>query len=218
MNIAAFQYSPIFDDQTFDTIAQHLIQSGYIILKNSMPDDMLRALQQLAAAEDDTFQIAGIGREQDHQLNRVVRRDKIKWLDAIHPVEAAYLSHMETLRVELNKRLFLGLFDYESHFAHYPPGAFYKKHLDAFKGQTNRVLTTVCYLNESWKPCDGGDLLIYSMDDQLIERVAPDAGTLVIFLSDEFPHEVTPALKDRYSIAGWFRVNMSSALKADPAH
>lgn len=218
MNIAAFQYSPIFDDLAFDTIAQHLIQSGYIILKNSIPGDMLRALQSLACAEDDTFQAAGIGREQDHQLNRIVRRDKIKWLDAVHPIEAAYLNHMEALRIALNKRLFLGLFDYESHFAHYPPGAFYKKHLDAFKGQTNRVLTTVCYLNEAWEPSDGGDLLLYSMEDQLIERVTPEAGTLVIFLSDEFPHEVTPAQKDRYSIAGWFRVNMSSALKVDPAH
>lgn len=35
-------------------------------------------------------------------------------------------------------------------------------------------------------------------------------GTLVVFLSEEFEHEVLPAKRDRYSIAGWFRVNPSA--------
>ena len=34
--------------------------------------------------------------------------------------------------------------------------------------------------------------------------------------SKEFPHEVLPANRDRYSVAGWFRVNTSLANKADP--
>jgi SM-20-related protein len=39
---------------------------------------------------------------------------------------------------------------------------------------------------------------------------------LVVFLSEEFPHEVLPTATDRYSIAGWFRVNTSSAERVDP--
>ena len=47
-------------------------------------------------------------------------------------------------------------------------------------------------------------------------RVAPAVGTLAVFLSEDFEHEVLPARRDRYSIAGWFRVNSSSARRVDP--
>jgi SM-20-related protein len=47
-------------------------------------------------------------------------------------------------------------------------------------------------------------------------KVVPLMGTLVTFLSEEFPHEVLPAARDRYSIAGWFRVNTSATDKVDP--
>jgi len=107
----------------------------------------------------------------------------------------------------MNQRLFLGLFDYESHYAHYPSGAFYKRHVDAFKGQSNRVLTTVMYLNPFWQTQDGGQLQIYDInDDNLITSVEPEMGTFVVFLSEQFPHEVLPSKRDRYSIAGWFRI------------
>ena len=81
----------------------------------------------------------------------MVRNDRILWLSAEQAIENTYLKLMDELRTELNRQLFLGLFDYECHFAHYPKGAFYKKHLDAFKGRSNRRLTTVMYLNEDWQ-------------------------------------------------------------------
>lgn len=37
-------------------------------------------------------------------------------------------------------------------------GDFYLKHLDSFRGNENRKLTTVFYLNENWTPADGGEL------------------------------------------------------------
>src|SRR5690606_40843214 len=52
-----------------------------------------------------------------------------------------------SLRLYVNRHLFLGLYEYECMFAHYPAGAFYKKHLDAFKSGINRRLSTVLYLN-----------------------------------------------------------------------
>ena len=110
--------------------------------------------------------------------------------------------------------MFIGLFDYEIHFAHYPVGAFYKKHLDAFRcnrqqGQSNRVLSTVLYLNHAWQLGDGGELLLYAEDDdnKVLETILPECGRLVIFLSEKLPHEVLPAKRERKSIAGWFRVN-----------
>jgi SM-20-related protein len=53
-------------------------------------------------------------------------------------------------------------------------------------------------------------------DDSTGIRVVPLHGTVVVFLSEEFPHEVLPAHRDRHSIAGWFRVNASIGNAIDP--
>jgi len=103
--------------------------------------------------------------------------------------------------------LYLGLSYYESHFAIYDEGDFYEKHLDTFKNFKNRVVTTVYYLNENWDEKDGGELVVYDEEDRLITKLPPFANTLVVFMSDRFPHEVLPAKKKRFSIAGWFRID-----------
>lgn len=163
------------------------------------------------------FARAGIGRHRDFQRNRFIRGDRVYWPAPNEDVVRGYLHWIETLRRELNRRLFLGLFDYECHFACYPPGACYKKHLDAFRGDTNRVLSTVLYLNPGWRADDGGELLLYRHgEDAPFERIAPLHGSLAIFLSEEFPHEVLPARRPRYSLTGWFRVNGSIAGAVDP--
>ncbi len=38
---------------------------------------------------------------------------------------------------------------------------------------------------------------------------------MMVFLSEELPHEVLPAIRDRYQIAGWFRLNNSIANNID---
>jgi SM-20-related protein len=127
------------------------------------------------------------------------------------------LQWTQVLQVYLNRRLFLGLFSFESHFAHYAPGHFYKRHLDAFKGEANRVLSLVTYLNPEWSKSDGGELVIYENTGDTVGRsVSPEFGTLAVFLSEEFEHEVKAATRDRYSIAGWFRLNSSTTDKVDP--
>jgi SM-20-related protein len=77
----------------------------------------------------------------------------------------------------------------------------------SFKNSKNRVVTTVYYLNENWSEDDGGELVIYDEDNNYLTKVTPHANTLIVFLSDKFPHEVLPAKKKRFSIAGWFRVD-----------
>ena len=85
------------------------------------------------------------------------------------------------------------------------------------------MLSVVVYLNDNWSDDDGGELILYdnqllasSDTDTRIVIVTPNLGTIVVFLSEEFPHEVLPAKGDRYSIAGWFRLNNSTAHKIDP--
>lgn len=210
---------PPDDTLLFDRIADALTTTGYCIYPQALPgaltDRMYRYMQEL---EQEEFRRAGIGRDQEQQLNRQVRGDQIRWLSAGQPDEAAYLEWMERLRIGINRRLMMGLFDYECHFSRYPQGAFYRRHLDAFKGRTNRVLSTVCYLNPDWKTSSGGELLIYADEQgqEPIERVEPCYGTLVVFLSDRFPHEVLPAQRERLSLTGWYRVNNSLDGIVDP--
>ncbi len=207
-----------YDETLFERIAQDLQQQGYSINHSALPPALGEALwQQLQQMNTAEFDRAGIGREQDHQLNGFVRTDEVCWIDGSSTAGGQWLEWAQSLQTYLNRRLFLGLFSFESHFAHYGCGDFYKRHLDAFKGEANRVLSLVVYLNPGWLPDDGGELVLYR-DEQEGEglRVTPAFGSVVVFLSEEFPHEVLPARRDRYSIAGWFRVNSSTNQRVDP--
>jgi len=206
----------LIEDAWFNEITESLAHCGYYIKTNALPERLIDELTLTAQDSKPHFQSAGIGRSDDHQINQVIRNDTIHWITGTDQAQAIYLNEMERLRVAINRRLYLGLFDYEAHFANYPIGGFYKKHVDAFKGQSNRVLTTVLYLNKHWREEEQGHLLLYNSEGSLIKSVLPDAGTLVIFLSEEFPHEVIPTARERLSIAGWFRINTSTSDKVDP--
>lgn len=206
------------DSDLFDTIAAAIETRGYIILPAVLPMWQTDALyHHIRTLDLNAFRQARIGRDGGEMDNPFVRSDRIFWVDPAEPAAAAYLAWSEQLRLAINRRLFLGLFDYECHYAFYRRGAFYKKHLDAFKGERNRVLTTVFYLNPDWQPKDGGQLLLYSPDDgALMETVQPAYGRMVVFLSEQFPHEVAVTRRERYSLAGWYRVNNSLQGRIDP--
>lgn len=202
-------------------IAQQLRVQGWCAIEQALPDCLTQALIQAQDMIDKAdFKPAGIGRNQESQMQKSVRGDAIYWLQDSNnsPAQSAWLRVMETLKLSLNRQLFLGLFSYESHFAHYQKGDFYKKHLDAFRGKSNRVLSSVFYLNNVWDSTNGGELVIYDEheDTREIARIKPKAGTLVIFLSEAFAHEVLPAQQERISIAGWFRINSSNSSQIDP--
>lgn len=207
-----------FSEQQIDAISDQLASSGYIILKNALAQPLLDALQKQALRiTDQQWHEARIGRNQQQLLDKKVRSDKIHWIDATNAPQTGYLNLMDNLREQLNQRLYMGLFDYESHFSVYQPGQFYQKHLDALKGRSNRLLSSVLYLNNQWLPSNGGELLIYGADQQEpLVSVIPEMGTLVIFLSEQFPHAVLSAKQTRYSIAGWFRVNSNKGGLVDP--
>jgi SM-20-related protein len=63
----------------------------------------------------------------------------------------------------------------------------------------------VYYLNIDWIPADGGNLLIYSTENNVEKTItiAPLAGRLVCFESEKLDHEVTEAFAERYSVTGW---------------
>lgn len=207
------------ESELFAAIAQGLRERSYAVLPMALPAALCASLlAQLAMMRDEQFSPAGIGRQDDHILNSRVRSDEICWINGTSVAGQQWLDWCGRLQRALNEQLLLGLFSFESHFAHYGPGDFYRRHLDAFRGATNRVLSLVAYLNPEWGADDGGELVLYlgEGDDAVCETVVPGLGTLVVFLSEEVPHEVLPAKRDRYSIAGWFRVNGSRMERVDP--
>ena len=155
---------------------------------------------------------AKVGKDEAERLRRDIRGDDILWIDGATKNEIYFLDILTQLRVSLNRELFLGLEELEAHFAIYAPGAGYQKHLDSFQNNNYRRITIVVYLNRHWQPQHAGELLLYNNDGHVIKKVAPVAGTLVCFLSDEIPHEVSVTNEYRYSIAGWFKARESSIL------
>jgi len=189
-----------------EKITDALVNDGYIIIEDALDTELSHKLLQLAQQQQN-YKDAGISSSDALHLDKQRRRDKIAWLDEDGGAVSEFLSFTEGLREHLNRSLYLGLSYYEAHFAHYSRGDFYEKHFDAFKNSKNRVVTTVYYLNEKWNEDDGGELLVYDKEDKLITKVVPKQNTLVVFMSEEFPHAVNIANKDRYSIAGWYRID-----------
>lgn len=202
----------------FEQAVAGLETHGFAVLKAALPDTLTVALlADLARMPSAEFLPAGVGRGTDWQHAERLRRDKIAWIEGESEASRLWLEWADGLKTYLNRRLFLGLFSFESHYALYRPGDYYRKHLDAFRGRGNRVLSLVTYLNDGWRPEWGGQLLIYNeAGAEVLQSVSPQLGTVVIFLSEVFPHEVLPAVRPRHSIAGWFRVNSFEKGVLDP--
>lgn len=199
------------DTHAFDLIGDRIAGEGWVALPDFIAPEMVSALRGESAGlvAQGSFLDAAIGSGGDRHLDEDIRADQILWLEPSGGSEAQRecLERFEQLRLKLNRDLHLGLFEFECHFARYAPGAFYRKHLDQFSRDSRRRLSSILYLNENWQGEDGGELRLY------LERkpesghvdIRPSGGTLVLFLSERFPHEVLPAKRERFSLTGWFK-------------
>ena len=140
------------------------------------------------------------------QQNNTIRTDKISWLDEQenNPAIQAFLTQIKQVANILNQSLFLGLNEFETHFAAYQPGTYYRKHIDQFATQKTRKISCVYYLNKDWLDAYGGELMLYSKNEELIQRVLPQENRFICFNS-ELPHEVCITYQPRYSITGWMK-------------
>ena len=107
-------------------------------------------------------------------------------------------------------------------YAYYPQGGFYRRHRDAISGSASvlRCYSLLLYLNENWTPEDEGQLRMHfdSGGDFLPEGegpnyidVEPRGGTLVLFKSDQVPHEVLDTKAQRLAVVGWYNRAVSAA-------
>lgn len=197
-------------------ITEKIAQHGIAITEQFLPDTTIELLAEelCQLASLNTLKAAGTGREYK-AINAELRGDHIHWLDeqSCSPAQQVYFSAMEALRLELNRRLFLGLFGLESHLALYPPSRGYQKHIDRFRGEHPakplRQISAILYLNPHWQDSNGGHLRIYldkgnTANASPYVDIAPTGGKAVFFLSDTFYHEVLAADRDRMSLTGWF--------------
>ena len=151
------------------------------------------------------FSAARIGGDRSLQRREDIRGDSTCWITApLWPAEQALLGELERLRLELNRQSLLGLFELELHYAWYPPGTGYERHVDQPQGRTQRLVSLVLYLNEDWTPEAGGELRIFDAAEGHRD-IAPVAGRLVCFLTPGREHAVLPTQRDRLSVSGWFR-------------
>lgn len=199
-------------EELLDRISSEIYQKSYVIVDNFVDEDFRKALlsEQINLVNQGKFRHAAIGKGGQKQVRTEIRSDEVLWMDPeeLSPLQADYWGKIEEIRKVLNQRCFLGLRSFEGHFARYPVGSFYKRHLDQFHAVPHRVITVILYLNDSWNLEDEGVLRMYLPQEdgtELIEDVLPLGGRLVVFLSGEIPHEVLPTKKERISITGWLR-------------
>ncbi len=194
---------------------------GYAVSTAMLPLDLVASLAAEQRRREGVGELveAGTGRGAGQAVGAAQRRTQSSWFSEETAAERHYLAFAERMRLAINRRLFLGLFEFEAQFLHYPPGGFYRRHIDALHGERNRIVSMIAYLNEDWTREDGGALSVWAAGGvgEPVEEVMPLAGTIVLMLSEEIPHEARVAQRERRAIAGWFRSNPSSTQRVDPA-
>lgn len=199
--------SEYFSEVLRSNIRDDLAEQGWSLQNSFLSEELTVALAAECHLLNEAggMKLAGVGRGIAQAVRPMIRGDQIIWLKPGQSLACdRYLQIMENLRVALNRTLFLGLDEYESHFAFYAPGASYLKHLDRFRDDDSRTVSVVIYLNPDWLPEQGGALRLHP-DDKCIEDIPPEGSRLVLFMSADMLHEVLPATRNRMSLAGWFR-------------
>lgn len=198
----------------YENLVEKIYQQSYHIMDDFLPLTVVNELRDCALqlADENRFRAAKIGRKTQANNNLDIRRDAIYWLDenSDNPAIRTYIATMIDLANALNQQLFLGLNEFETHFALYPPGAFYKKHVDQFRNTQDRKISSVYYLNDNWQASFGGELILYDKQDNVLENILPVSNRLVCFDS-ALPHEVNTTTQTRLSIAGWMKTRGMSA-------
>ncbi|MCO6161495.1 2OG-Fe(II) oxygenase [Flavobacterium sp. NRK F7] len=192
----------------YEKVIQDLLEQQYSIVDDFFSVVEVENLRDslLKKYEEDEFKKAAIGNQFNEQIIKTIRGDFISWIDESqkNEAEAVFFDKIEHFTNYLNRTCFLGIQEREFHYALYPIGTFYKRHLDTFQNDDSRKLSIVCYLNEEdWNEDFGGELAIYKEKETI--NVFPLKGRMVVFESQILEHEVKPVRRERLSITGWLK-------------
>ncbi len=204
-----FEQLEFEENPLFETIIADLLQKQYSVVDNFFSAEEVERLRMslMAKYEADRFKKSAIGNRLNAEIDKAVRGDFILWIDEnlANPAESLFFEKINRLVRYLNKTCFLGILHKEFHYAVYPQGTFYKRHLDTFQNDDRRKLSIVCYLNEDYWPREnGGELTIYAAEEVL--DILPLPGRMVVFESQVLEHEVKVVkASERLSITGWLK-------------
>ncbi|WP_417865242.1 2OG-Fe(II) oxygenase [Xanthomarina gelatinilytica] len=207
-----FEEIDFAENPQYERIIEDLLAQQYSIVEDffTAEEVSILRLSLVEKHEEDAFKKAAIGNRVNEIIVKSIRGDVILWMDELQANEAEMLffNKINNLVNYLNKTCFLGILHKEFHYALYPEGTYYKRHLDTFQNDDRRKLSFVCYLNEEgWLPENGGELVLY-LDENGKETekvIYPFPGRVVIFESQIIEHEVKPVNKERMSITGWLK-------------
>lgn len=198
------------ENALYEQIISDLVSQNFSIVDDFFPSSLileLRGKLNFKFQEDD-LKKAAIGNRVNESIVNEIRGDFIRWIDEKNAdeIESQFFQHINHFIKYLNRTCFLGILHREFHYAVYPKGTFYKRHLDTFQNDDRRKLSMVCYLNdENWSLTNGGELVIYPEHKPEI-AINPAPGRLVIFESQILEHEVKPVKSgNRFSITGWLK-------------
>ena len=180
-----------------------LSANDFVVIDHFLKPEVYSEIRSCFLSKLPSFTKAGIGASGDHTIRHDIRGDYTYWLDRSGDIDLRSFWSLvdETVHV-FNRYCYLSLSGYEFHFATYPPGSRYEKHLDQFDNRGNRLITLVIYLNEGWKKEDGGELELFLKNGESL-LVEPIETRCVMFKSAEVPHRVLESHKNRYSLSGW---------------
>jgi SM-20-related protein len=189
----------------FDELIDSYLATNVGIVKNFLSQALSAHLVDNISAlyADNLLLSAGTGNNLLVNHNKLIRSDKIYWLDRIHNnmYENDFFDLIDSFVTHLNRSCYAGITGYEFHYTLYEKGSFYKRHRDNFKQNGTRAFSMIMYLNSK---VDGGELRIYQGNDS--QDIAPNAGKSVFFKSNELEHEVLVTHVPRMSITGWLKV------------
>ncbi|WP_158799162.1 2OG-Fe(II) oxygenase [Pedobacter sp. L105] len=196
-------------EKIFNTLIDSFIDNRVGIAENFLSEALAAHLKENLKAlyKEKLLLSAGTGNDTLVVHNKLVRSDKIYWLDRSHHniYENDFFDLMDRFVSYLNKTCYTGITGYEFHYALYEEGSFYKKHIDQFGNNPSRQYSMIMYLNADWMENDGGELCIHHSDN--IQSITPLNGKSVFFKSSELEHEVMLTNKPRMSITGWLKIN-----------
>jgi SM-20-related protein len=192
-------------DIIFDELIDSYLATNVGTVKNFLSNALSAHLADniIALYAGNKLLSAGTGNDLLVVHDKLVRNDKIYWLDRSHndSYENDFFDLMDRFVSHLNKSCYAGITGYEFHYTLYEKGSFYKRHLDNFKHNGSRAFSMIMYLNSE---VDGGSLRIYQGTDS--QDISPNAGKSVFFRSNQLEHEVLVTQLPRMSITGWLKV------------
>lgn len=207
-----FEEIAFAENPQYERIIEDLLAQQYSVVEDFFTAEDVSILRQslIEKHEEDAFKKAAIGNRVNEIIVKSIRGDVILWIDELQANEAEMLffNKINDLVNYLNKTCFLGILHKEFHYALYPKGTYYKRHIDTFQNDDRRKLSFVCYLNEEgWLPENGGELVLYIDENgkETEKVIYPFPGRVVIFESQIIEHEVKPVNKERMSITGWLK-------------